>query len=399
MNTNIQDHYQTEQTDQIPPIRDLIKLTGVAAFFYLFFAGVHIFLSGQGGGFFSVPGVGSGWVFIIFVILILILFLFCQFLPWMESYGLNRLSRAADWGWTLFVAFVSYILMFAVNYVLMYIPFFNPVYWVASAERSGSMAGAGLIGVVYPLLFLAVAYGVWWCSFSLMTKLRGSVANLYPSEDERRRASQVTKWSFVLFYSAGTALVVAIYTLALIVFIGMYSRNPIAPGMLFLIFFGGYVITLLVMAVLIYAFTDNCLPKNMQRVRPDKLFLSYALIFIILSLVGFAFNALSDLFKYLMPANDAVRWLLLAIFLVAVGWMCKKLLVDTIRIMWMRIFVVVLIFLMSLGVAISKARHVWDFFLILLLVSSITVFILFFISQAIKWGLRIVYGAPQDFEE
>jgi len=48
---------------------------------------------------------------------------------------------------------------------------------------------------------------------------------------------------------------------------------------------------------------------------------------------------------------------------------------------------------------ISKARDALSFFLIPLLTFSIIVFILFLISQAIKWALRIVYGAPQDFEE
>lgn len=399
MNINIQDHYQAEQTDQTPPIRDLIKITSVAAFLCLFFAGVHLLFLGAWGDYFQMFGIGQGFFLVVLVTLFFMPLVFSQFLPWMESSGLNQLSRAADWGWTLFVVFILYILMFTLNYVLMYIPFFNPAYWMLSAGRNSVMIEIILIRTIFPLILMAVMYGVWWCSFSLMKKLRGSIENPYPSESERRRASQVTKWSFVLSYGAGIAFMVTVYLFALNFMYGLYRGNlTFTPATLFWMLCV-YVVTLIAAVALIYAFTDSSLPKYMQRVQPGKLFLSYALIVIIFSLINFIFSALAYLFQRSMPGSGVTGLILMIIFLGVAVWMCKKVLVDAIRIIWIRILAGVLIFLPPVVLTISKARDALSFLLIPLLTFSIIVFILFLISQAIKWALRIVYGAPQDFEE
>lgn len=395
-----------DRTAQISPLGDLIKLTGIATVVFLlllFF--LYIFVPAGKDNQLGQMLSRSDFVSVLMFALILGPIVFCQFLPWMERYGLNSLPGSKHILWTALAAFFAFVLLMAIETILSYMPVLTPEYWILNHSHRGSsiflVIGIRLMQVLITLFYMAEAYAVWWCSFTLVQKLRGFAPLPDASVAAQERAALVTRWSFILTYSIWIAAAIGILTffLGLFNFMGhAYYRGgaPSLVSMLFIVLCL-YVVAFFLAAVLIHSFTTNWMPERMMQVQPEKLFFSFALISVFMLLVATLCNLLAQWVEN--SKNNVFAIFLMVIFFIAAIVMCKKVLVDYIRTVWVRVLASVLIFLPTLLLAIKGANDIVSFFLLFGLIFSLITFLLFLVAYSIKLVLRIVYGEPDNIKD
>lgn len=399
MDANTQGDALVDRTAQIPPLGDLIKLTGVAAAAFLlwFFPSLFV-LTAQDDAFFGhIPNFFLRLSFVMWA-LFLAPMAFIQVLPWMERYGLNSLHEGKHILWTSLAVFFAFVLALAINYILSYIPILTPEYWVEGQILYGRFGYSGigftLVQMLMALFYMAQTYAVLWCSFTLVQKLRGFATLPDSSAAAHKRAAFATKWSFILACSIAIAIVAGAFTFFWWIRRTMYEGSGPSPYSFLLTAFCVYVITFFIAAVLIHAFTANWLPKRMSKVRLGKLFLSFALVYIFMSLVGALYNLLAQWLQN-SRSNVLAIILLVTLFIAAIV-VCKKVLLDYIRTVWVRVLASLLIFLPTLLLAIKGADDILVFSLLLGLIFSLTTLFLFLVAYSIRLALRIVYGEPDN---
>lgn len=402
MDTETRGDTLMDRTAQIAPLGDLIKLTGIATVVFLLLFFLYIFVPAGKDNQLGQMLSRSDFVLVLMFALILGPIVFCQFLPWMERYGLNSLSGSKHILWTALAAFFAFVLLLAINAILSYMPVLTPEYWILNHSYSGSsiflVIGIRLMQVLITLFYMAEAYAVWWCSFTLVQKLRGFAALPDSSVAAQERAALVTRWSFILTYSIWIAAAIGILTFFFGLF-GFMSYRGGAPSLLSMLFIVlcVYVVAFFLAAVLIHAFTANWMPERMMQVQPEKLLFSFALISVFMFLVATLCNLLAQWIE--ISKNNVFAIIMMVIFFIAAIVMCKKVLVDYIRTVWVRVLASVLIFLPTLLLAIKGANDIVSFFLLFGLIFSLITFSLFLVGYSIKLVLRIVYGEPDNVKD
>lgn len=402
MDTETRGDTLMDRTAQISPLGDLIKLTGIATVVFLLLFFLYIFVPAGKDNQLGQMLSRSDFVLVLMFALILGPIVFCQFLPWMERYGLNSLPGSKHILWTALAAFFAFVLLLAINAILSYMPVLTPEYWILNHSYSGSsiflVIGIRLMQVLITLFYMAEAYAVWWCSFTLVQKLRGFAALPDSSVAAQERAALVTRWSFILTYSIWIAAAIGILTFffGLFGFMSYRGGAPSLLGMLFIVLCV-YVVAFFLAAVLIHAFTANWMPERMMQVQPEKLFFSFALISVFMFLVATLCNLLAQWIE--ISKNNVFAIILMVIFFIAAIVMCKKVLVDYIRTVWVRVLASVLIFLPTLLLAIKGGNDIVSFFLLFGLIFSLITFSMFLVAYSIKLVLRIVYGEPDDVKD
>lgn len=406
MNTQQYHSMQEEQVNSTPPAKDLIKLTGIAAcaFILYFFIGFNIFLSTDQSSIDDLLGAGAGLRLSILFVLFTLPVIFSQLFPWMESYGLNSFSGKNNVIWALLTTLFLFILVVVLVYISSHLFYSDSGNLLQSQTRYDSINsgfGVMLVEFLKNLFFMAIFYAVLWSAFTLTKKLRGYHAPTDPSIEAQERAGSVTKWSFVLAQSVGATT--AFMMIGLIAYFisnlfGYRSSFSLADSSSLFWIICFYLLILFIIMPLIYAFTEKHLPKEMQKVEPHKLFLSYALIYIFCTLIAVGLTLLGECLQHFSRGGLGLGIVLLIFITIAAVLMCKKLLCDMIQIPWVRVLTALLIFIPTLFISVVGSRVSMAFLINFLIAFSVIVFVLFIMGQTIKWALRIVYGPPKAIE-